>query len=269
MTGPRSILMTTPDFAQIDACSFQMGADTAPHPEDGEGPARPVVLDSYRIARQAVSNEEFSAFVAATGYVTTAERRGASHVFFLHLRTPDAHPAPFSEAPWWRDVSGANWSKPDGDTQAKADHPVVHVSFEDAQAYCAWRGARLPTEAEWECAAAGADLPAPNIWQGDFPNAPTILPGTRAVCDAEPNANGLYHACGNVWEWTADGFGRLHSPRVARNPFGNLNTQQRVLKGGSYLCSPSYCARFRPSSRRQEHPLATAGHTGIRIAAFD
>ena len=244
-----------------------MGADTAPHPEDGEGPQRPVELDSFQIAQCAVSNNDFSTFIAATGYVTTAEQRGSSHVFFHHLSDPDAHPAPLAEAPWWRDVVGAHWRLPNGSSKAKADHPVVHVSFADAQAYCAWRGVRLPTEAEWECAATGADKHAPNIWQGAFPYAPHGTPGPRAVKDATPNAFGLYHACGNVWEWTADGFGRLHSPRAARNPSGNLNTEQRVVKGGSYLCAPSYCARFRPSSRRGEHPLATTDHLGFRIAA--
>lgn len=261
--------MTTPDFAHIDACSFQMGADIAPHSEDGEGPVRTVHLDAYQIGRCAVSNAEFAAFVRATGYVTTAELRGSSHVFYLHLSNTDAHPAPFADASWWREVKGACWREPNGAQAALPDHPVVHVSFEDAQAYCTWHGARLPTEAEWECAAAGADQIALNIWQGDFPNAPTVVPGTKAVQDTQPNKHGLYHACGNVWEWTADGFGRLHSPRDNRNPTGNLNTEQRVVKGGSYLCAQSYCARFRPSSRRQEHPLATAGHTGFRVVAFE
>ncbi|MFK7754727.1 MAG: formylglycine-generating enzyme family protein [Sedimentitalea sp.] len=91
-------------------------------------------------------------------------------------------------------------------------------------------------------------------------------PGPRAVDDATPNANGLYHACGNVWEWTADGFGRLHSPRDARNPSGNLGAHDKVVKGGSYLCAPSYCARFRPSSRRPETQNATTGHLGFRVA---
>lgn len=266
-TGNRSTPMQNSDFVQIDARSFRMGSDDSVHPEDGESPARPVELDNYLIARRAVSNEEFAAFVLATGYVTTAERRGISHVFFFHLRDPEAYVAPLAEAPWWREVAGACWQKPYGEAVLKPEHPVVHVSFEDAQAYCAWHGARLPTEAEWECAAAGADQHAPHIWQGDFPNAPTGAPGPKAVWDADPNVNGLYHACGNVWEWTADGFGRLHSPRATKNPSGNLNASQRVVKGGSYLCAPSYCARFRTSSRRPEHPLATADHLGFRIAA--
>ncbi|MEM9580757.1 MAG: SUMF1/EgtB/PvdO family nonheme iron enzyme, partial [Pseudomonadota bacterium] len=267
MTGHRSIPMTIAEFARIDACEFLMGSDSAPHPEDGEGPRRPVHLDSYQIARSAVCNEEFAGFVRATGYLTTAERQGVSHVFYWHLSDPDTHAAPLAEAPWWREVRGAHWRRPDGANTAIPDHPVVHVSFEDAQAYCAWRGARLPTEAEWECAAAQADRHAPNIWQGEFPNAPSGVPGTRAVQAAQPNMHGLFHACGNVWEWTADGFGRLHSPRAARNPSGNLKANERVVKGGSYLCASSYCARFRPSSRRAEHPQATTGHLGFRIVA--
>lgn len=255
-----------PELVRIKAGAFVMGADNAPHPEDGEGPARRVHLKTYRIGACAISNAQFAKFIRATGYVTTAERRGSSHVFYLHVPQPGDHPIPLSEAPWWRDVQGAHWRMPNGFTEARPDHPVTHIAFADAQAYCDWSGTRLPTEAEWECAAQGSDLASINIWEGAFPDAPAKAPGTCATDDAKPNAKGLYHGCGNVWEWTADGFGRLHSPRDAHNPSGHLRSQNKVVKGGSYLCAPSYCARFRPSSRRPESPVATTGHLGFRVA---
>ena len=259
--------MTRPEFVRIEAGAFEMGADQAPHIEDGEGPSRKVHLPAYLIGACTVSNAQFADFVQATGYLTTAEIRGSSHAFHLHLPQPGDHPAPLSDAPWWRDVQGANWRAPNGSDQARPHHPVTHISISDAQAYCAWRGVRLPTEAEWECAAQGSDTGAINIWQGEFPDAPIGVPEPLAVDNAIPNANGLYHACGNVWEWTQDGFGRLHSPRDAHNPSGSLGAMNKVVKGGSYLCAPSYCARFRPSSRRPESPAATTDHLGFRIAA--
>lgn len=244
-----------------------MGAGDGPHPEDGEGPQRPVDLDAYQISATAVSNADFGAFVDATGHRTHAERSGASHVFAGHLDNPDRFRVALADAPWWRVVPGANWRVPFGTGAAIPDHPVVHVSFIDAVAYCAWSGTRLPTEAEWECAVrAGAGQADRNIWRGSFPDAPDGIPGPVPVAMGQPNANGIFHGCGNVWEWVSDGFSRLHSPRIARNPSGNLAAVNRVVKGGSYLCCPSYCSRFRPSSRRDEAPDATTGHMGFRIA---
>lgn len=268
MIGSRFIAMTGSEFAFIEAGQFTMGSNQAPHPEDGEEPAREVFVDAFRIATAALSVREFAQFIAATAYITAAERMGSSHVFFAHLTNPDEYDMPLADAPWWRDVPGACWHRPNGRDEALADHPVVHVSHEDALAYCAWRGVRLPTEAEWERAAQGGEDLRLNIWSGRFPDAPMGTPGTCAVRDGKPNENGLYHSCGNVWEWTADGFGRLHSPRPARNPGGNLRASNKVVKGGSYLCAPSYCARFHPSSRRPEAPNATTGHVGFRVAAL-
>lgn len=243
-----------------------MGAADGPHPEDGEGPCREIALDAYSIARTAVSNEDFAAFVAATGYRSVAEIAGGSHVFVGQLADPDAHPVVAPATPWWRWVAGACWHRPDGLSPAAPDMPVVHVSFADALAYCAWMGGRLPTEAEWEHAAGTQAGLQPHIWQGEFPDRPKSPPGPKPVADARPNEFGLYHACGNVWEWTADRFARLHSPRPDRNPKGPLNGEARVVKGGSFLCAPSYCARFRPSSRRGETPDATTSHLGFRVA---
>lgn len=244
-----------------------MGSDCAAHPEDGVAPARPVRLAAFGIARAAVSTAEFAAFVAATGYRTLAEDRGCSQVFQGQLADPSAYPAASAELPWWRRVAAACWRRPDGVTPAPDDMPVVHVGLPDAIAYCRWAGARLPTEAEWERAAGGQGEVRPHIWRGRFPDAPEGVPGPRAVLDAVPNALGLYHACGNVWEWTADRFTRLHSPRLQENPRGPLNGADFVVKGGSFLCAPSYCARYHPWSRRAETPMATTSHLGFRVVA--
>lgn len=254
------------DFAHIPAGTFNMGAGDGPHPEDGEGPRRPVTVSGFSIAATAVSNVEFAAFVEATGHVTDAERAGASDVFKGQLADPDRHPPASPVAPWWRRVAGACWRRPDGARPAPHDAPVVHVSLADALAYCGWSGTRLPTEAEWERAAGSQMGVAPHIWRGEFPDGPACPPGPRPVGHAEPNEFGLLHACGNVWEWTQDRFARLHSPRPERDPQGPLNGERYVVKGGSFLCAPSYCARFRPSSRRGERPEAAASHLGFRVA---
>lgn len=243
-----------------------MGTCDGPHPEDGEGPTRRVALDAYEIATTAVSNAEFGEFVLATGYTTEAERCGRSQVFQGQLSRPEVHDVASPLAPWWRWVEGANWRRPDGTHECMDELPVVHVSLADARAYCAWRGFRLPTEAEWECSASDQSGITPHVWRGSFPDAPYEAPGPRPVAAAEPNCFGLRHACGNVWEWTADRFTRLHSPRPERNPTGPLNGAEFVVKGGSFLCSPSYCSRFRPSSRRGEMPQATTSHLGFRVA---
>lgn len=258
--------MESDAFADIPAGSFTMGADDAPHPEDGESPAREVCLRAYRIATRAVSVRDFAHFVTRTAYETTAEKMGGSLVFKGQLCTPDAHPAPSAEAPWWHWVAGASWRNPVGGGQSEGHLPVVHIALADAAAYCEWSGTRLPTEAQWERAAQPRNAIAPHIWQGRFPDAPKAPPGPVSVEEGDPNGFGLVHACGNVWEWTADRFTRLHSPRMTNDPTGPLNGEKYVVKGGSFLCCPSYCARFRPSSRRAEWPDATTSHLGFRVA---
>ena len=258
--------MATPDFAAIPEGAFRMGADDGPHPEDGEGPVREVHLSAYRIATTTVTNALFAAFAEATGYVTTAETRGHSQVFAGQLRDADDHPPASPVTPWWRQVAGACWRRPDGEKAARESLPVVHVSLPDALAFCAWTGTRLPSEAEWERAAQDQRGIEPHIWQGFFPDRPRGPVGPRPALDGAPNVHGLRHACGNVWEWTADRFARLHSPRPVRDPKGPLSGTRFVVKGGSFLCAPSCCARFRPSSRRAEYPDATASHLGFRIA---
>lgn len=255
------------EFTGIPEGSFRMGAHDGRYPEDGEGPVRDIHLSAYSIGTTAVSNADFKRFVAATGYRTTAEGNGRSQVFQGQLDTPGDHGAIPGGAPWWRMVEGACWRCPDGKSPAADSLPAVHVSLADAMAYCEWAGARLPTEAEWERAAGGQNGITPHIWQGEFPDNPSLPPGPLAVGDAEPNEHGLLHACGNVWEWTQDRFTRLHSPRPGRNPKGPLNGGMFVVKGGSFLCAPSYCARYRPSSRRGEPPGATTSHLGFRVAS--
>jgi formylglycine-generating enzyme required for sulfatase activity len=230
--------------------------DSDAHPADGEGPVRDVTVAPFAISATTVTNGEFAAFVAATNYVTTAEREGWSFVFAGQL--PHDHPPTrgLAAAPWWRQVHGASWHD-DG----RADHPVVHVSWEDAVAYCEWAGARLPAEAEWEYAARGGlerrrypwgdEPPTPeriNIFRGDFPDGATR--GADPAASRQPNGFGLYNACGNVWEWCADEFG----------------DGSRVMRGGSYLCHDSYCNRYRVAARTGSPPDSTSGNVGFRTA---
>jgi sulfatase modifying factor 1 len=278
------------DLVELPGGSFTMGTD-APggYPEDGEGPPHEVVLDPFAISRLAVSNEDFAAFVAATGHRTEAESYGWSFVFagFLPDNFPDTRAV--ASAPWWRQVEGADWAHPDGPQSSmddRRDHPVVHVSFNDAEAFCSWSGTRLPTEAEWEFAArggsAGSHFPwgdelepggehRMNVFQGRFPAENTCADGyagTAPVDAYPPNGAGLYNVTGNVWEWTADwydpGYYRA-SPR--ENPRGPGGGTHRVMRGGSYLCHASYCNRYRVDSRSANTPDSSTGNLGFRIAA--
>jgi formylglycine-generating enzyme required for sulfatase activity len=252
-----------------------MGCDDSPYPADGEGPVRRVAVEPLRLAATAVTAAEFAEFVAATGHRTDAERYGWSFVFGGFL--PDGFPPTRAAAatPWWRQVYGADWARPEGphsDLAGREDHPVVHVSFNDARAYCRWAGGRLPTEAEWEYGARGGlhGRPYPwgaerdpggeyrmNIWRGTFPQHNTAADGWSGTCpvDAFPqNGYGLFNTTGNVWEWTAGTF----SPG---------DRESRALRGGSHLCHESYCARYRTSARMGNTPDSSSGNTGFRIAA--
>jgi sulfatase modifying factor 1 len=263
------------DFRSIPAGRYRIGYEgPLAHPADGEGPEREVTVPAFRMGSTAVTNAQFAAFVEATGYVTDAQRSGSSFVFHLLLDEPSRLAAPTPPGlPWWRLVPGACWSAPEGpvtDVMARLDHPVVHVSYRDAAAYARWRGARLPTEVEWEIAArgglAGALYPwgnelTPgaqwlcNIWQGSFPDANSREDGylgTAPVRSFPPNAYGLYETCGNVWEWVSGSWsGRDHAC---------------VRRGGSYLCHDSYCNRYRVSARARGLPADTAGNVGFRVA---
>jgi formylglycine-generating enzyme required for sulfatase activity len=260
------------DLVLLDGGRTLVGSEEPGFPE--EWPVREVVVASYRIARCAVTNAEFAEFVAATGHRTDAEDCGWSFVLGSFL--PDDFPPTrgVAAAPWWRQVHGADWAHPEGphsDVAARPDHPAVHVSRVDAEAYAAWRGVRLPTEAEWEHAARGglAGQPFPwgselepggehrmNVWQGRFPDHDTGADGWRGTCpvDAFPgNAHGLHNMTGNVWEWCAGAWSAADPSAVSR--------------GGSYLCHASYCRRYRVSARQSQSPDSSTGNVGFRIAA--
>jgi sulfatase modifying factor 1 len=278
-----------PTLVTLPGGAFLMGYENGPHPGDGEEPIREVRLDPFRISPTAVSNAEFAAFAAATGHVTTAERFGWSFVFAGLL--PDDHPPTraMAAAPWWRQVYGATWRCPEGPGSAldgRLAHPVVHVSREDALAYCRWAGVRLCTEAEWEYAARGGleQQPYPwgadllpdgrhrmNVWQGVFPQQNSLEDGyygAAPVDEFPPNGFGLYNMTGNVWEWCADWFSTTyhqHGPR--ENPKGPPTGEGAVIRGGSYLCHASYCLRYRTSARTVATPDSSAGNIGFRVAA--
>ncbi len=245
-------------------------------PGDGEGPVRDVGVAPFAIAACAVTVAEFAAFAAATGFRTTAEREGWSFVFAGLLPGDFPPTRALASAPWWRQVLGADWAHPEGpdsDVSDRAGHPVVHISRDDAEAYCAWAGVRLPAEAEWEYAARGGlegarypwgDELTPggkhrcNIWQGEFPARDTGEDGWIGTCPVDafaPNGFGLHNVAGNAWEWTADPF----RPDVPGGP--------AAMRGGSHLCHVSYCERYRVAARTGSSSDSTAGNVSFRVAA--
>jgi formylglycine-generating enzyme required for sulfatase activity len=260
-------------FVPLAGGTFLMGCvDAWAYPGDGEGPVREVTIAPFAMDAYAVSNDRFGEFVAATGYLTTAERLGTAFVFAGLL--PDDHEPTraVASAPWWREVEGADWAHPEGPRSGiehRGDHPVVQVSWEDATAYTHWASVRLPTEAEWEYAARGGLVQQPfpwgseltpggehrmNVWQGDFPTRNTAedgYVGTAPVSAYPPNGYGLHNVTGNVWEWTADPWAEGES---------------KVMRGGSYLCHASYCRRYRTSARTSSTPDSASGNVGFRLA---
>jgi formylglycine-generating enzyme len=277
-----------PSLVDLPGGVFAMGDESAwAYPGDGEGPVHDVELDAYAIDAVTVSNARFAAFVEATGHVTDAERFGWSFVFggLLPDDFPDTRGVVGAE--WWRQVEGAAWRRPEGPHSSiddRLDHPVVHVSWFDAQAYCAWSGTRLPTEAEWEHAARGGGSgPFPwgdelepggehrmNVFQGTFPAVDTGADGytgTAPVDAFPPNAFGLHNTTGNVWEWCADWFDPgAYAASARRDPRGPDDGTHRVMRGGSYLCHASYCRRYRVSGRSGNGPDSSTGNLGFRVA---
>jgi formylglycine-generating enzyme required for sulfatase activity len=290
---------------------FIMGSDKF-YPE--ERPRRRVRVDGFWIDETPVTNRQFTVFVAATGYRTFAETppdpadypgmplemaRAGSLVFQRPQGAVDLND--FRQ--WWQFQFGANWRQPLGEGSSVAgldDHPVVHIAYVDAEAYAAWAGKSLPTEAEWEYAArAGLDTEfawgeqlAPegrmlaNYWQGEFPHENRMLDGwerTSPVCSFSANEFGLYDMIGNVWEWTCDWYALPRSEKkhsgsccIPANPRGGVEQQsydphmaelrigRKVLKGGSHLCAPNYCQRYRPAARYAQPIDTSTSHVGFR-----
>ena len=277
-------------MVEIPAGAFRMGSEDAmSYPSDGEAPVHEVALAAYRIDAATVTNEDFAAFAAATEYRTDAERFGWSFVFAGLLPDDFAPTRAAADAPWWRQVMGADWRHPEGPAsgiEGRENHPVVHVSWSDAAAYAAWAGKRLPSEAEWERAARGGleskrfpwgDELTPggeqrmNVWQGEFPVRNSEEDGWYGTCPAgafAPNGLGLYNMTGNVWEWCFDWFDVFaHQTNGRRDPVGPAEGELKLLKGGSFLCHESYCARYRPAARMGLPPDSSASNMGFRCAA--
>ena len=266
-----------------------------------EGPERVTKVDGFWMDPHEVTNRQFAEFVAATDYVTVAEMPVDPSQFSVPVEqvpafllepgsavfTPPDKPSR-NYADWWEYVPGANWKKPYGPAgpDAKPDEPVVHLAWDDMQAYAKWKGGRMPTEAEWEFAAkAGepnyADQPDPdvaNTWQGLFPMVNAGTDGFKGIAPVgcfPPNANGLYDMVGNVWEVTSDFYRAGHDPADTDNPTGpsendaydpiNPDMPSRVMKGGSYLCAPNYCQRYRPAARHGRDPGLGASNVGFRL----
>jgi sulfatase modifying factor 1 len=258
---------------------------------DGEGPVHPVKLAPFWMDRCTVTNAQFNDFVNATGYKTEAERFGWSFVFEGHLTPKQLVTAVrqvVAGSEWWCRMEGATWRHPEGpDSNIKKrwEHPVVQVSWHDAQAYCAWAGKRLPTEAEWEFAARGGqptgnrfpwgDELEPggrhlmNVWQGVFPTTNTEADGHYGPAPAKSfkaNGSGLYQMTGNVWEWCWDWFdeGYYRNSPVADPTGPNSSSGRRVMRGGSYLCHASYCNRYRVDARSANTPDSATTNLGFR-----
>jgi formylglycine-generating enzyme required for sulfatase activity len=266
----------------------EIGTDHPLIAADGEGPRRFQRVKPFRLGATAVTNAEFMGFAEATGFVTEAERFGWSFVFYAHLEAAEAT-AGVVGTEWWRRVDGACWRAPFGPASniaARLDHPVVHVSWNDAMAFAAWAGGRLPSEAEWEHAARGGlagsvypwgDRPPDdtafqpcNIWQGRFPDYDTGADGYAGLAPARafaPNGYGLYNMSGNCWEWTAESF-RVRSLKAAARAANARAAEAglKLLKGGSHLCHASYCHRYRIAARSGNTPDTSTGHIGFRLA---
>jgi formylglycine-generating enzyme required for sulfatase activity len=284
---------------------------------DHERPQHKVAVDGFLMDTHEVTNAQFAKFVDETGYVTVAERaidwedmkqqvppgtpkphdsilQPGSLVF---KKTQSSVPNLFDYSQWWVWKIGANWRHPQGPGSTiygKGDHPVVHIAYEDALAYCKWSGRRLPTEAEWEYAARGGIDSAvftwgmerdslsqmANTWEGEFPVYNSKHDGyerTAPVMSYPPNNFGLFDMAGNVWEWTNDWYntgyyskakdeGTVRNPKGASNPYNPRNplSREKVLKGGSFLCSDSYCASYRPSARMGTSLDCGMEHLGFR-----
>jgi formylglycine-generating enzyme required for sulfatase activity len=286
---------------RIPTGHFQMGSNEG-YPEERN--VRVVKLDSFLLDRHEVTNAEFALFVKATGYVTEAERQRdpakfpgvpkeqlvPGSVVFVWPKGAEQFETAYR---WWKFEPGANWRHPFGPASSivgKDNHPVVQITYDDAMAYARWLGHDLPTEAEYEYAARGGpdgetypwgNTPTmqgrymANTWQGDFPARNLVrdgFKGTAPVGCFPANDYGMFDAVGNVWQWTKDVYEDRHPTEEAENPLvvtvsQPYNTQEqpaRVIKGGSFLCAPNFCVRYRPSSRQPQDPTLGTVHIGFR-----
>lgn len=295
---------------------FTMGSDD-PMAWEEERPAHPVKVKGFWMDETEVTNADFARFVSATHYITDAEKAPKLEEIMAQVPPGTPPPDPKDLVPgglvfhstakpvstddltqWWRWEPGADWRHPEGpgsSIEGRELHPVVMVSWNDAQAYCKWAGKRLPTEAEWEFAARGGqegknfvwgdEAPTDNrvfanTWQGHFPDNNTKKDGferTAPVKSFAPNGYGLYDMAGNVWEWCNDWYDKLlyqtydegevidnpRGPAASRDP-DQPYTPLRVQKGGSFLCHDSYCQRYRPSARQASSPESGMSHVGFR-----
>ncbi|MDE2912043.1 MAG: formylglycine-generating enzyme family protein [Paracoccaceae bacterium] len=277
---------TASETVRIPGGVVMVGTRQAVLPLDGEAPARRKRIGPFRIDATAVTNARFREFVHETGYVTDAERIGDSFVFerFLPANAPPSRAV--AEAPWWRVIDGADWRRihgPGSDEAWEPEHPVVHVTWNDASAFADWCGGRLPSEAEWEHAARGGlgDVRYPwgndepndvdffpcNIWQGRFWDVDLGLDGYVGTAPArsfEPNGYGLFNMVGNVWEWTAQPF-RVRSLKRTATRVHSGKRGYRLVKGGSFLCHASYCHRYRIAARTGSTPDSSTSHQGFRV----
>ena len=298
----------TGDMVRVPGGTFLMGSD---HHYPEEAPAHAVTVSRFWIDRYTVTNGDFARFVAATGHVTVAEQApdpadypGARPELLVPASTVFRQPArrvdlanPYN---WWTYVPGADWRHPQGpgsSVKERADHPVVHLALADVEAYAAWAGKSLPTEAEWEFAARGGPDGATyawgeefnpsgrwmaNTWQGEFPIRNTEqdgYAGTAPVGSFPANGYGLFDMIGNVWEWTSDWYQAhaesAHACCAAADPRGGeqdrssdpndpVRIPRKVTKGGSHLCAPNYCQRYRPAARMAQAVDTATSHLGFR-----
>jgi formylglycine-generating enzyme required for sulfatase activity len=292
------------DMVYIPGGTFTMGSDNVDFVE--EKIAEDVTVSSFCIEPHEVTNAQFAQFVEATGYVTVAERSLSQEQFpdlteaerapgSLVFQPPEEGIQQVAYLSWWHWQPGADWRHPfgpDSDIQGKAEHPVVHIAYEDAEAYAAWKGRQLPTEAQWEYAARGGQAgwtytwgeqyaaQQANTWQGMFPffNTKEDGPlGTAPAMSFPPNGYGLYDMTGNVWELTASWFTVQHddlahsqdptgpAQDISYDPKKPMDGAMHVIKGGSYLCAKNYCSRYRPAARESQALDTGTTHVGFRL----
>lgn len=278
-------------WIRINGGEFMMGnPNNDGMPIDLESPQIKVYISSFEIQDTTVTNHEFKEFVDATGYITEAEKFGDSFVFHLADISENASCCQIhTELPWWHLVKGASWKHPFGsESSFIEDHPVVHVSRNDAIAYCEWNGVRLPTEQEWEFAArANTTTTFPwgddflingeynaNIWQGNFPSLNTKKDGylfTAPVKTYTPNNFELYQMIGNVWEWCANKAPIDLETLVKENPKDiweknkHYSDEKYAIRGGSFLCHDSYCKRYKVYSRNSQFATSSSSNLGFRV----